>query len=212
MHQNLVKNVDWQKCGGLVPAIIQDVATLKILMLGFMNEEALTLTLETKKIHFWSRSKNRIWMKGESSGNILDLVEISLDCDQDSLLLKANPRGNVCHKETQSCFDGEGQESLLKKSEHDFNFLMQIEKIIENRMANRQKSSYVANLCDLGINKIAQKVGEEATEVVIAALNEGDSELANESADLLFHLMILLKNRGLSLSDVLAIMKSRNNQ
>lgn len=193
----LNQKIDWKKCGALIPAIIQDHNSLEILMLGFMNEEALGLTQKTRKVHFYSRTKQRIWMKGEESKNILNVQEISLDCDNDSLLILVKPVGNTCHKGPKSCFNNQT------------NFFKKLEEEIESKIKIPQKNSYISKLTQAGINKVVQKVGEEATEVIIAALNESDENLINESADLIFHLMLTLKIRNLSIEDVIAKMKKR---
>ena len=185
---------------GLVPAIIQDVETKNVLMLGFMNKEALDLTLESNKVHFFSRSKNRIWMKGEESGNFLNLISLKPDCDNDSLLLKVKPQGPTCHKGDDTCW-GE---------KNDQNFLDTLEKIIMDRITNLSDNSYVSNLFKKGIDKIAQKLGEEATEVIIASKNENKKELIYESADLLFHFLILLQKRNLRFKDVVNELEQRN--
>ena len=186
---------------GLVPAIIQDVETKNVLMLGFMNKEALNLTLESNKVHFFSRSKNRIWMKGEESGNFLNLISLKPDCDNDSLLLKVKPQGPTCHKGDDTCW-GE---------KNDQNFLNTLEKIITDRITNPNDNSYVSNLFEKGIDKIAQKLGEEATEVIIASKNENKKELIYESADLLFHFLILLQKKNLRFKDVVNELEQRNN-
>ena len=186
---------------GLVPAIIQDVETKNVLMLGFMNKEALDLTLESKKVHFFSRSKNRIWMKGEESGNFLNLISLKPDCDNDSLLLKVKPQGPTCHKGDDTCW-GE---------KNDQNFLNTLEKIIIDRITNPSDDSYVSNLYKKGIDKIAQKLGEEATEVIIASKNENKKEVIHESADLLFHFLILLQKKNLRFKDVVNELEQRNN-
>ena len=185
---------------GLVPAIIQDVETKNVLMLGFMNKEALNLTLESNKVHFFSRSKNRIWMKGEESGNFLNLISLKLDCDNDSLLLKVKPQGPTCHKGDDTCWGEKNNQ----------NFLNTLEKIITDRIANPSDNSYVSNLFEKGIDKIAQKLGEEATEVIIASKNENKKELIYESADLLFHFLILLQKRNLRFKDVVNELEQRN--
>ena len=185
---------------GLVPAIIQDVETKNVLMLGFMNKEALDLTLESNKVHFFSRSKNRIWMKGEESGNFLNLISLKPDCDNDSLLLKVKPQGPTCHKGDDTCW-GE---------KNDQNFLDTLEKIIMDRITNLSDNSYVSNLFKKGIDKIAQKLGEEATEVIIASKNENKKELIYESADLLFHFLILLQKKNLRFKDVVNELEQRN--
>ena len=186
---------------GLVPAIIQDVETKNVLMLGFMNKEALNLTLESNKVHFFSRSKNRIWMKGEESGNFLNLISLKPDCDNDSLLLKVKPQGPTCHKGDDTCW-GE---------KNDQNFLNTLEKIIIDRITNSSDNSYVSNLFEIGIDKIAQKLGEEATEVIIASKNENKKEVIYESADLLFHFLILLQKKNLRFKDVVNELEQRNN-
>lgn len=186
---------------GLVPAIIQDVETKNVLMLGYMNKEAIDLTLESKKVHFFSRSKNRIWMKGEESGNFLNLISLKLDCDNDSLLIKVKPQGPTCHKGDDTCW-GE---------ENDHNFIYTLEKVIEDRITNPSTKSYISNLFEKGIDKIAQKVGEEATELVIASKNENEKELIYESADLLFHFLLLLQKKNLRFKDVVDELEQRNN-
>ena len=186
---------------GLVPAIIQDVETKNVLMLGFMNKDALNLTLESNKVHFFSRSKNRIWMKGEESGNFLNLISLKPDCDNDSLLLKVKPQGPTCHKGDDTCW-GE---------KNDHNFLNTLEKIIVDRIKNPSNNSYVSNLFEKGIDKIAQKLGEEATEVIIASKNENKKEVIHESADLLFHFLILLQKKNLRFKDVVNELEQRNN-
>jgi phosphoribosyl-ATP pyrophosphohydrolase/phosphoribosyl-AMP cyclohydrolase len=186
---------------GLVPAIIQDVETKNVLMLGFMNKEALDLTLESNKVHFFSRSKNRIWMKGEESGNFLNLISLKLDCDNDSLLIKVKPQGPTCHKGDDTCW-GE---------ENDHNFIYRLEKVIEDRITNPSTKSYISNLFEKGIDKIAQKLGEEATELIIASKNENENELIYESADLLFHFLLLIKKKNLRFKDVVDELEQRNN-
>ena len=186
---------------GLVPAIIQDVETKNVLMLGYMNKEALDLTLESKKVHFFSRSKNRIWMKGEESGNFLNLISLKPDCDNDSILIKAKPQGPTCHKGDDTCW-GE---------ENDQNFIYMLEKIIEDRIANPSTNSYISNLFEKGIDKIAQKLGEEATELIIASKNENENELIYESADLLFHFLLLIKKKNLKFEDIVKELERRNN-
>lgn len=188
---------------GLIPAIIQDNETKNVLMLGYMNQEALDKTLETQKVTFFSRSKARLWTKGEESGNFLELVSIQNDCDQDTLLIKVQPVGPTCHTGAATCW----QENNLQ----NFGFLSKLESIIEDRKMNsNSEKSYVASLFGKGINKIAQKVGEEAVEVVIEAKDNNDELFLNESADLLFHYLILLQAKGFSLKDVVSILKSRH--
>jgi len=188
---------------GLVPAIVQDASTNKVLMLGFMNQEAINKTNNLGKVTFYSRSKQRLWTKGEESGNYLNLVIMLLDCDNDALLVKVNPSGPTCHKGTDTCWQEKNTES--------FGFISQLEDIIKHRKENgKPEDSYVASLFDKGINKIAQKVGEEAVEVVIEAKDTNDNLFLNESADLLFHYLILLQAKGFQLQDVINKLKQRH--
>ena len=187
---------------GLVPAIIQDAKTKTVLMLGYMNEEAYLKTNTTKKVTFYSRSKQRLWTKGEESGNFLNLVTIKNDCDNDSLLVTVNPVGPTCHTGTDNCWGEDNKQS--------FGFLTELEKTIADRKANQDNNdSYVASLFRKGINKIAQKVGEEAVEVVIEAKDDNDDLFLNESADLLFHYLILLKAKGFGLSEIEQVLLDR---
>ncbi|NCT10822.1 MAG: bifunctional phosphoribosyl-AMP cyclohydrolase/phosphoribosyl-ATP diphosphatase HisIE [Flavobacteriia bacterium] len=187
---------------GLVPAIIQDVTTKNVLMLGYMNEEAYQKTIDTKLVTFFSRTKNRLWTKGEESGNVLNLVAIKLDCDHDTLLISVNPTGPTCHKGTDTCW--------AENNEQNFGFLTHLENTITDRIQNSDaKKSYVASLFAKGINKIAQKVGEEAIEVVIEAKDSNDDLFLNESADLLFHFLMLLQAKGFKLNDVVEVLKGR---
>ena len=187
--------IDFNKNGdGLVPAIIQDATTQKVLMLGYMNADALAKTQSTGKVTFFSRTKNRLWTKGEESGNFLELVSLKEDCDQDSLLIQVNPVGPTCHKGTDTCWDETNTSS--------FGFLSTLASTIKERKENNQDDSYVASLFRSGINKIAQKVGEEAVETVIEAKDDNDELFLDESADLLFHYLILLEAKGFSLEDI----------
>ncbi|MEH6656493.1 bifunctional phosphoribosyl-AMP cyclohydrolase/phosphoribosyl-ATP diphosphatase HisIE [Leeuwenhoekiella marinoflava] len=187
---------------GLVPAIIQDAKTNTVLMLGYMNEEAYLKTNKTKKVTFYSRSKQRLWTKGEESGNFLNLVSIKNDCDNDTLLIRVNPQGPTCHTGADNCWGDENEQS--------FGFLTELEQTIAERKANQDnEKSYVADLFRKGINKIAQKVGEEAVEVVIEAKDEDDKLFLNESADLLFHYLILLKAKGFGLKDIEQVLIDR---
>ena len=188
---------------GLLPAIIQDSITKTVLMLGYMNKEAFQKTKETEQVTFYSRSKKRIWVKGEESGNFLKLVKIKVDCDKDAILITANPQGPTCHTGTDSCW-GEINQS-------HYGFLTELEEIITERKKTNDDNSYVASLFREGINKIAQKVGEEAVETVIEAKDENSELFLNESADLLFHFLILLKEKGFSLNDVEAVLKNRKH-
>lgn len=196
-------NPDFNKdSSGLLPAIIQDAQTGKVLMLGFMNAESFAKTKETGKVTFFSRSKNRLWTKGEESGNFLEVVEIKLDCDSDTFLIKANPLGPVCHTGSDTCWN--------EKNEDDFSFLHHLEKIIVDRKANPKEGSYTNKLFEKGLNKIAQKVGEEAVEVVIEAKDSNSALFKNESADLLYHLLVLFAEKNISLNDVLQVLKERH--
>ena len=186
----------------LIPAIIQDATTKTVLMLGYMNEEAYNKTLETKKVTFFSRSKNRLWTKGEESGNFLNLVDIKVDCDNDTFLVKVNPDGPTCHTGTDNCW----QES----NNQEYGFISKLEKTIQERKESATSDkSYVASLFEKGINKIAQKVGEEVIEVVIEAKDNNDNLFLDESADLLFHYLILLQAKGFKLQDVVNVLESR---
>lgn len=197
-------NIDFSKyVDGLVPAIVQDQQTGKVLMLGFMNQEAVDATMSQQKVTFFSRTKNRLWTKGEESGHFLNLVSIHLDCDQDTLLIQANPNGPVCHTGTDTCW---GEEN--KKSSVDF--LQELEAVIANRKKAAPESSYVASLFQKGINKIAQKVGEEAVETVIEAKDQNDELFIGEAADLLFHYLILLQAKGFTLTDITKELQKRH--
>jgi len=197
-------NIDFNKNNdGLVPAIIQDAKTSKVLMLGYMNKEAYDKTIEIEKVTFYSRTKSRLWTKGEESGNFLNLVSIKSDCDNDTLLIKVKPVGPTCHKGTDTCWDETNKQS--------FGFLSELENVIKSRRINANaEKSYVASLFEKGINKIAQKVGEEAVEIVIEAKDNNDALFLNEGADLLFHYLILLQAKGYTLKDVVAILEGRH--
>ena len=197
-------NIDFTKyTDGLVPAIVQDASTKKVLMLGFMNQAAVDATISLQKVTFFSRSKNRLWTKGEESGYHLSYLSMALDCDQDTLLIQANPVGPVCHTGTDTCW---GAENTAES--HDF--LVQLEQVIEQRKTADPDSSYVASLFSKGINKIAQKVGEEAVELVIEAKDQNNELFLEESADLLFHYLMLLQAKGFKLSDVVKILEKRH--
>jgi phosphoribosyl-ATP pyrophosphohydrolase/phosphoribosyl-AMP cyclohydrolase len=187
---------------GLIPAIIQDATTQKVLMMGYMNAESLALTLESKQVTFFSRSKQRLWTKGETSGNFLTLVSIKNDCDNDTLLVTVNPNGPTCHTGADTCWNDENQ--------MEFGFLTTLERVINNRFEHPDEGSYVNSLIKKGINKIAQKVGEEAVEVVIEAKDSNDKLFLEESADLLFHYMILLRAKGFGLKDVVKVLEKRH--
>ena len=196
-------NIDFNKNNdGLVPAIIQDATTKNVLMLGYMNEEAFTKTQETKLVTFFSRTKNRLWTKGEESGNTLNLVDMKLDCDNDSLLVFVNPNGPTCHKGSDTCWN--------EKNNQNYGFFSTLENVIAERVANKDThKSYVASLFDKGINKVAQKVGEEAVETVIEAMDNNDELFLYESADLLFHYLMLLQAKGFTLKDIEAELMKR---
>jgi phosphoribosyl-ATP pyrophosphohydrolase/phosphoribosyl-AMP cyclohydrolase len=193
--------IDFEKADGLVPAIIQDADTMDVLMLGYMNEKAYEETLRTKKVTFFSRSKQRLWMKGEESGNTLDLKSIEVDCDNDTLLIKASPNGPTCHTGETTCWGD--------TASNQFGVIEELEKKINDRKINPSSDSYVSSLFEKGINKIAQKVGEEAVEVVIESKDENDDLFLNESADLFFHYLILLQAKGYGINDVLKVLKER---
>lgn len=197
-----IKQVDFDKNSGLIPAIIQDAQTAKVLMMGYMNEEALSLTLSTKKVTFFSRSKQRLWTKGESSNNYLNLVSASIDCDNDTLLLQVNPEGPTCHTGSDTCWNDENKNDVV--------FLNYLTKVIAERRQLLPEESYVARLFSKGINKVAQKVGEEAVEVVIEAKDDNDELFLEESADLLFHYMMLLEAKGFTLKEVISVLKLRH--
>ena len=202
-----VQLLDWDKQQGLVPAIIQDSQTLQVLMLGYMNQEALEKTLSTGIVCFFSRSRKTLWTKGETSGHTLELENISFDCDQDTILIKAKPNGPTCHKLTSSCFDGDTK----GKPQESVGFLSELEGIISSRIEEKKDASYTVKLVNKGVKRIAQKVGEEGVEVAIAALSSDTDELLDESADLLYHLLVLLKSRNCSLAQVCARLEARNS-
>jgi len=196
-------NIDFNKyADGLVPAVIQDHQTQKVLMLGFMNAESLQKTMETGKVTFYSRSKQRLWTKGEESGNFLELRSVSSDCDDDSLLIKVHPTGPVCHTGSDTCWN---------ERNHPDDFLLYLEDIIRLRKESNDENSYVRSLFQKGINKIAQKVGEEAVELVIEAKDDDPEKFVNEAADLLFHYLVLLNSKGFNLQNVKDILKQRHS-
>ena len=193
--------LNFEKLGGLVPAIIQDATTKTVLMLGFMNIESFEKTQETGEVYFFSRTKNRIWKKGENSGNILKVREIFPDCDNDTVLILAEPSGPVCHTGKENCFGLETKDNL--------SFLQVLERIIQERKTQLPKDSYLTELFSAGLDRIAQKVGEEAVETVIASKNENEINFKNEAADLLFHFLVLLAEKGCSLPDILEVLQGR---
>jgi len=191
----------WDKQHGLLPAIVQDAATLRVLMLGYMDRDALRLTLETRKATFFSRSRQRLWTKGETSGHTLDVVSVEADCDRDTLLLLANPRGPTCHQGTPSCF-AQTRSSLFGE----------LDAIVAQRQRERPAGSYTTTLFESGVARIAQKVGEEGVEVALAAVTADDAQLLGEAADLIYHLTVLLRARGLSARDVEATLADRRRK
>lgn len=194
----LIENLDFTKGDGLIPGVIQDANTLDVLMLGYLNKESIKKTIETGFVTFYSRSKKRLWQKGETSGNKLKLISLSEDCDNDTLLIKAIPSGPVCHTGTKTCF-----------KENDNFTLNSLERIIKDRKLNPNSESYVSSLLNKGIEKVAQKVGEEAVEVVIASLSQSKDELRGELADLFFHTLVLMQAKDVQLEDVLLELKRR---
>ncbi len=197
--------LDFEKYSdGLVPAIVQDSETGTVLMLGFMNEEAVEKTNQTGRVMFYSRSRQTLWTKGETSGNFLDLISITADCDNDTLLIKAKPSGPVCHTGASTCFGDTNQNSV--------DLLAELEAVIDERRRERPEDSYVAKLFEKGINKIAQKVGEEAVELVIEAKDDDPDKFRSEAADLLFHYLILLRAKGVSIRDVITVLETRRQK
>ena len=197
-------DLDFGKMNGLVPAIIQDNYTQKVLMLGFMNEEAYNKTVETGKVTFFSRTKNRLWTKGEESGNFLHVVSIAADCDNDTLLIKVNPAGPVCHTGADTCWG--------EKNEQDIMFLKELQDFIDKRHEEMPEKSYTTSLFKSGVNKMAQKVGEEAVETFIEACNGTDERLIYEGADLLYHLIVLLTSKGYRIEDLARELKERHSE
>ena len=195
--------LDFEKMNGLIPAIIQDNYTQKVLMLGFMNKEAYEKTVETGKVTFFSRTKNRLWTKGEQSGNFLHVVSIKADCDNDTLLIMVHPDGPVCHTGTDTCWG--------EKNEQDIMFLKELQDFIDRRRQEMPEKSYTTSLFNSGVNKMAQKVGEEAVETVIEACNGTDERLIYEGADLLYHLIVLLTYKGYRIEDLARALKERSS-
>lgn len=199
MRRQEIDGLEWEKQSGLLPAVVQDVHNGRVLMLGYMNREALLATVETGHVTFWSRSKERLWTKGETSGNGLTLVRVEADCDKDALLVTAKPAGPTCHNGTASCFPGAPS-----------NFLADLDAFIRDRELDRPPGSYTANLFDAGTKGIAQKVGEEAVETALAAVADDDQALLGEGADLMYHLIVLLRSRGLPMSAVIDLLRERH--
>jgi phosphoribosyl-ATP pyrophosphohydrolase/phosphoribosyl-AMP cyclohydrolase len=199
--------LDFKKCGGLVPAIIQDAQTRKVLMLGYMNQESLDKTLATKKVTFWSRSRNCLWTKGETSGNFLHLVDIKVDCDNDTLLIQAKPDGPTCHTGTDTCW---GEENTAQQGS-PLLFLTELQDFIDRRHEEMPEGSYTTSLFKDGVNRIAQKMGEEALEAVIEATNGTKEKLVYEVSDLVYHLIVLLTHKGLRIEDIAAELQKRHD-
>lgn len=197
-----IKNLDWEKTKGLIPAVIQDWQSGRVLMLGFMNQDALEKTVQTELVTFWSRSRESLWTKGETSGNYLDLKEIKVDCDGDTLLVLVNPRGPVCHQGTLSCFFEDSEFVALE-------FLAYLERLIKSRQTEMPTDSYTTALFEQGISEMSKKLGEEAVEVIIS-VTEGKNRSVEETADLLYHLLVFLTQREIVLSDVLEELQKRH--
>ncbi len=196
------QTIDFSK--GLIPAIIQDAATLQVLMLGYMNQEAYEKTLAEKRVTFFSRSKNRLWTKGESSENYLDVVRVQIDCDQDTILIQVNPQGPTCHTGADTCFGNENVDNAA--------WLDYLKHVIRSRKNESAESSYTASLFQKGTHKVAQKVGEEAVELVIEALMNNDELFKGEAADLIFHLLVLLEDRGIGLEEIVSLLQKRHQK
>ena len=194
--------LDFEKMGGLIPAIVQDNATNKVLMLGFMNEEAYEKTMQTGKVTFFSRTRNCLWTKGETSGNVLKVISVLVDCDNDTLLVKAHPTGPVCHTGADTCFGEKNEEAIM--------FLKYLQNFIERRRQEMPEGSYTTSLFMKGINRMAQKVGEEAVETVIEATNGTDDRLIYEASDLIYHLIVLLTSKGMRIEDLAKELKKRH--
>jgi phosphoribosyl-ATP pyrophosphohydrolase/phosphoribosyl-AMP cyclohydrolase len=200
-----LNEIDFSKGGGLVPAIVQDADTGAVLMLAYMNREALEQTLTRKRAVFFSRGKQRLWEKGETTGHTLDLVDVAVDCDADTLLVTARPRGPACHNGTLTCFGNEARSAATGIA-----FLAKLESVIAQRASEKPEASYTARLLDKGVKRIAQKVGEEGVETALAGVGEANDKVVEESADLLFHLLVLLRARGIPLADVIRALESRH--
>lgn len=195
--------LDWQKGEGLLPAIVQHADSGVVLMLGFMNREALAATRDSGKVTFYSRTKQRLWTKGETSGHVLELVSVHIDCDNDTLLVLARPHGPVCHRLTPTCFDTAARPAVA--------FLAELDQLVAQRERDRPAGSYTTKLFEAGTRRIAQKVGEEGVETALAAVAQGEDELLGEAADLIYHLLVLLRSRGRGLDDVLRVLRARHS-
>lgn len=201
-----MKELDWDKGGGLLPAVVQDAGSGAVLMLGYMNREALAATQSSGRVTFWSRSKGRLWTKGETSGHYLNVRQIAADCDADTLLILAEPTGPACHLGTATCWGENPPQAAAQRTA----FLGTLEQVIDRRIAERPPGSYTAKLLDQGTRRVAQKVGEEGLELALAAVAQSDGEIVGEAADLLYHMLLLLKVKGLSLSQVVAELEARH--
>lgn len=197
-------SLDWEKGGGLLPAIIQDVDTRQVLMLGYMNKEALSTSISTQKVTFYSRSKNKLWTKGETSGNWLDFISVEMDCDADTILVQARPQGPTCHTGSRTCFNNDVASNI--------SFLDQLTALIAERHQSMTENSYTTSLFQEGTARIAQKVGEEGVELALARMKSDVNETKNEAADLLFHMMVLLEDAGLQISEVVAVLEDRHKK
>lgn len=201
MTPEFTRTLDWGKQGGLLPAIVQDASNGRVLMLGYMNEEALLATLKSGRVTFWSRSRQALWTKGETSGHTLELVRIEADCDRDALLVRARPHGPTCHLDRPSCFEGAPG-----------HFLSDLDALVRDRERTRPEGSYTTSLFEAGVKRIAQKVGEEGVETALAAVSQDETALLGEAADLLYHLIVLLRARGLSLDDAVTVLRERHQR
>jgi phosphoribosyl-ATP pyrophosphohydrolase/phosphoribosyl-AMP cyclohydrolase len=199
-----IDDLAWEKMDQLIPAIVQDAFDGRVLMQGFMNKDALATTLESGKVTFWSRSRQQLWTKGETSANYLDLVDINADCDGDCLLVRARPEGPTCHLDLDTCFD------VPERVVPELAFLADLERVIIDRDENRPEGSYTTTLLETGVKRIAQKVGEEGVETALAAVAGNDDELLNESADLIYHLLVLLRSRKLELGSLVEVLRIRH--
>ena len=202
MNAAAIDALDWEKSDGLLPLIVQHAHDGRVLMLGYTNRQTLTLTLDTHEVHFWSRSKRRVWRKGETSGNVLRVVSISPDCDRDALLCQALPAGPTCHRGRASCFDGDGERA--------HSWLLELESLIDARAASDPESSYVARLLAAPVERRAQKIGEEGVETALALVSGNDDTLRSEAADLMFHLLVALRGRGVAWADVVGELARRH--
>ncbi|WP_024869097.1 bifunctional phosphoribosyl-AMP cyclohydrolase/phosphoribosyl-ATP diphosphatase HisIE [Pseudoxanthomonas suwonensis] len=206
----LCESLDWDKGEGLLPAIVQDADTLRVLMLGYMNRDAFRATLDTRLVTFYSRSKQRLWTKGETSGHVLELVAIDTDCDSDALLVLARPRGPTCHLQRASCFASAPAQVEAPPAQGDVSFLGELDALVARRARERPEGSYTTRLFESGVRRIAQKVGEEGVETALAGVAQNDEQLLGEAADLVYHLTVLLHSRGLSLAHAVEVLEQRH--